>query len=790
MSSKSKHTAMHNFLILKSFFKFLSRHKVYTSIEIFGLSVSFMFVILIATYIVQELSIDQTQTKTDNIYVLGSENGFKSAYKIADRLAERYPEIEQTCVITHSKNMGEITVPIASSNQQIKASVLWADSTLQNFFDFELIAGNRHEFLTNKNYAVVSESFAKKAFPQEDPIGQSIKDAQNNDLIITGVIKDIKNSVLPYADIVSRIENADKPGYSMFHTQFWNAGSVTIFLKAVPGVHLESKNEDLLNFFKEIFWVYSDDIYKDAFFTPFKDIYFSPISGEILEQGEWSFVMILIVVAFIILVFAIINYINLTVAQNGFRAKEMATRRLLGSSRKELFYRLISEAILLVCISLVAGFFLAFIFCPFANQLLETKLFLTEMFTFRNLSIVVILILMTGIISGLLPALIISGTKPIEVIKGKFRQQTKMVFSRFFITFQQLITITLLGVSLTMLLQIDHLIKAPLGYTTDNLLHINLNDTHYDQRATLGNELEQLACVKRVAYSDGFPIDGGGNRTYSYKEKSISFQVFTGDPVFVDMLGITILKDNHLANPDGYYISRLGLEEMGEDESIPSAIFTWGPGDEPIAFAGVIDNFHIKDRTNAISPLLLQIKKSEDFYIRDITLEVEGSHKAAFKQIKNTYEQITGFPFPGKFVDQRIAESFSSQIRISRIIILFTFIALLISLLGLLAMSTYFTQQRLREIAVRKVFGSTILQILVKLTMTFINYVLIAFVLSIPIIWYTIRDWLSGYSYRINLHPLIFIAAGGICLIISTLTVFWQNYQAAIINPAESMKAE
>jgi putative ABC transport system permease protein len=749
-----------------------------------------MFVILIATYIVQELSIDKKQTKTDNIYVLGSDKGFGSAYKIADRLVERYPEIEQTCVITHSKMMGEITVPIASGNQQIKASVLWADSTLQNFFDFELIAGNRNEFLTDKNYAVISESFAKKAFPQQNPIGQSIKDAQDNQLIITGVIKDIKNSVLPYADIVSRIENADYPGYSMFHTQFWNAGSVVIFLKAVPGVHLESRNEDLVNYLKEIFWVYSEGYHTDASFTPFKEIYFSPISGDILEQGEWSFVMILIAVAFIILVFAIINYINLTVAQTGFRAKEMATRRLLGSSRKELFYKLINEAVLLVCISLVIGVFLAFIFCPFADQLLETKLYLTEMFTFRNLSIVISLILITGIISGLLPALIISGTKPIEVIKGKFRQQTKMVFSRFFITFQQLITITLLAVSITMLLQIDHLIKAPLGYTTHNLLHIDLKDTHDNQRAILGNELKQLSCVKRLAYSDGFPIDGGNNRTYTYKEKSISFQVFNGDPSFVNMLGITILKDNQLADPDGYYISRLALEEMGEDESIRSAIFSWGPGDEPIAIAGVIDNFHIGGRTSALSPLLLQIKEPENFYITDITLEVEGNHKEAFKQIKNTYEQMTGFPFPGQFVDQRIADLFSSQIRISRIIILFTFIALLISLLGLLAMSTYFTQQRLREVAVRKVFGSTVQQILSKLTMTFINYVLIAFVSSIPIIWYTMHDWLSGYSYRISLHPLIFMAAGGICLVVSFLTVFWQSYRAATINPAESMRSE
>lgn len=434
---------MRNFFNLKAFLKFLSRHKAYTSIEIFGLSVSFMFVILIATYIVQKLSIDKEQTKTDNVYVLGLENGFGSAYKIADRLVERYPEIEQTCVITHSKKMGEITVPIASGNQQIKASVLWADSTLQNFFDFELIAGKQNEFLTHKNYAIKSESFANKAFPQEDPIGQSIKDAQNNDLIITGVIKDIKNSVLPYADIVTRIENADYPGYSMFHTQFWNVGSVTVFLKAVSGSHLESRNEDLVNYFNEIFWVYSDGIYTDAFFTPYKDIYFSPISGEILQQGEWTFVMILIAVAFIILVFAIINYINLTVAQTGFRAKEMATRR-----------------------------------------------------------------------------------------------------------------------------------------------------------------------------------------------------------------------------------------------------------------------------------------------------------------------------------------------------------SLLISILGLLAMSTYFIQQRLREVALRKVFGSTILQILERLTLTFIRYVLIAFVLAIPIIWYTMNDWLAGYSYRISLHPLIFMVAGGICLTISFFTVFWQSYHAATINPVENIKTE
>lgn len=188
--------------------------------------------------------------------------------------------------------------------------------------------------------------------------------------------------------------------------------------------------------------------------------------------------------------------------------------------------------------------------------------------------------------------------------------------------------------------------------------------------------------------------------------------------------------------------------------------------------------------------MIVQIEKSENIQLEDMLVEIQGDPFKAYKEIKNVYEQLLPSEFPGKFVDQQVEESFASQRRVSKIILFFSGIAILISLLGLLAMSTYFIQQRTREIAIRKVFGSDNSHILYKLIRTFLLYVVVAFVITTPIIWYIMRGWLADYAYRIPLSPLIFIAGGLFCLLVSFLTIFWQSYNAANKNPAQNVKTE
>lgn len=778
---------MNNLLNFKSFFNFLSRNKYYTAIDLFGLSVSLMFVILIATYTVGELSTDRYHEKADRIYALSDGKDIGSAYQIGYRLEERYPEIEKVChllcrIFDHT--------PIRYGDQTLNANLMLADSTFFSFFNFPLIQGNKEQALASRNYAVISESFANKLFGNEDPMGKTIPVNDQLTLVVNGVMKNIRHSVIPDMDILFRVENIRAVGQNMFD-DYNSAGVVNLFVMEREGADISSKSDEIKDWFKTFFWMYEREFSTSVQFVPLDKLYFwepaEAFGAVTIEKGDWKFVIILLSVGLLILLFAVINYINLTVAQTGFRAKEMATRRLLGSSRKELFARLIMESTLMTAISFVIGMFLAYFFAPSVGDLLQKKIDISEMITPVNVIIVILLIVLTGFIAGVLPAIVISNAKPIEVVRGTFRKQTKMVFSKFFIIFQNLITICLVAASLTMFLQIRHLVKAPLGYNTTNILDIYAGELQDRNTChTLTNELEQLACVSRIGLGEGTPFNMGMNFSGRYENKSISSQEFRGDQRYFDILGFEILRDNHVSESVKYYLSEEFMKALELPEDAVSfkhrAVF-----DKPIA--GIVKDFQMNNILMHKRPeLLILCTNKEELNPRNIIVEVKGDPFVARKEIETVFKELTGMEFTGMFINEQVEKSFAAQERTLKIITIFAVIAILISLLGLLAMSTYFIQQRSSEIAVRKVFGSSNVQVLVRLVKAFLTYVVIAFIIALPVVWYFMSGWLSDYSYRITLSPWIFVISGLFCLFISFVTVFLQSYQAATTNPVENIK--
>ena len=778
---------MSNILNFKSFLNFLGRNKAYTAIDLFGLSVSLMFVILIASYVVGELSTDRYHEKAERIYELSNGRDIGSAFEIGYRLEERYPEIEKVChvfcnIFDH--------LPIQNGDQTLTVNLMLADTTFFDFFNFPLVKGNWEQALAAKNYAVISESFANKYFGNEDPIGKTIRVKEDLTLVVNGVMKDIRHSVIPDKDILARVDNLKAVGYDMFDN-YNSAGAVNVFVMERAGADISSRSEEIKDWFKTFFWIYERELSTVVEFIPLKKLYFwepeEQLGSVTIEKGDYKFVVILLSVGLLILLFAIINYINLTVAQTGFRAKEMATRRLLGSSRKELFARLIMESTMLTTISFLLGLLLAFFFAPFASDLLQKKIDITEMVTPLNGLIVILLITLTGFVAGLLPAIVISNAKPIEVVRGTFRKQTKMVFSKFFIIFQNVITICLVAASITMFLQIRYLVNAPLGYNSTNIIDIYGGELP-DRKTgyTLVNELEQLACVNRVGLSEGTPFSMGMNFTGVYDGKNISSQEFRGDKTFFDMLGFEILRDNQVAGTVRYYLS----EEFMKVLELPEDARSYKQRNwEEVPLAGIVKDFQLNNILTAKRPTVVMIcSNRDDVRLRSITVEVKGDPFVARKEVAAVYEKLTGLEFSGMFINEQVEKSFTAQKRTLKIVMIFAVIAVLISLLGLLAMSTYFIQQRSSEIAVRKVFGSTNAQVLIRLVKAFLMYVAIAFVIAVPLVWYFMNGWLADYSYRIELSPWIYATAGLLCLIISFITVLVQSYQAAISNPVEDIR--
>ncbi|WP_370860666.1 ABC transporter permease [Parabacteroides faecis] len=772
---------MNNLLNIKSFLKFLSRNKAYTAIDVFGLSVSLMFVILIAVYTVQELSVDKFHKDVDRIYVLANDKGPSTALPIAYRLQERYPEIEQVCPVI-TTNVGNQIVK--NNDKKLTARTVPVDSCFFNFFSFKLLAGDKNRVLENRSNVVLSKTFANKLFGTEDPIGQSVIIGDSLSFLVSGIMEDIKHSTIPYADIMFRVDRAHEYNWSISMDHPGNAGSTVAFLKMKPGADLRPKIPDILAYFKESFWIYQRDMSKVVNLIPMSELYFSELNdfGSV-QTGNKRLVIVLLSVGILILVFAIFNYINLTVAQAGQRAKEMATRRLLGSSRGDLFIRMMIESTLLTVISFGIGWLLAHAAVPFVNDLLQTQIDLMATFTPGWCLAGIVLILLIGVVAGLLPAVLISSVKPIDIVRGTFRRQTKMVFSKVFITFQNGITIAMIAASIVMILQSRHLINAPLGYNTNSILEVTNGFANNSDRNAAIDEFGRQPFVKRVGLAAGMPLSGSNNMSSEYEGKFLGFQQFIMDSTAFNMLGYKIVRDNQLAEKS-WYVTEKAMCDMELPQDAPS--FLWNKNATPIA--GIVQDFQLGNITNDMRPAMLRIDKRSEMFPWSILIEVEGNPYTAYNKIQEIYKEASGgLDFNATYLNEQVQKSFESEVRMTKIVSLFASIAVIISMLGLLAMSTYFIHQRSQEVAIRKVFGSDNQAILIRLIGSFLVYVGVAFIIATPIIWYFMNQWLSDYSYRISLNPLIFIVSGIFCLVIALVTVFFQSYKAANANPIESV---
>ena len=477
----------------------------------------------------------------------------------------------------------------------------------------------------------------------------------------------------------------------------------------------------------------------------------------------------------------------------------MATRRLFGCTKTGVGGNMFGESLVMCVLSLAIAVALACVFAPYMGRLLETSISLKPLASPGGLAVIAVFVLVVSFLAGVLPATILSRVKPIEVVRGTFRKQTKLVFSRIFITVQNVITITMLSCALIMSLQMLHLTKAPLGFKTENNIVI------YSRAAFAGSGLDvfldkvrALPEVKAAAPSIGNPADGGNNNTIMIegdKEHS-SFQMFTATPEFMKIYGITLKHDLHAEGDSILYMNDLALKafHMKPTDTHMSdrydAGYFWRFPKNP-TLGGVINDIRLRNILEEQRPIMLMITKKvvEPWCI---SVQVEGDPVEAYAKIKDIYKEVFHEELEQywpPFVDKQVEIYFEDELRTTKIVTLFAFVAIVISLLGLVAMSTYFIQQRAKEIAIRKVFGSTGNQIRTRLIRSFLLYVGIAFVIAVPIIVHFMSNWISQYSYRITWWPWI-IVAGAVVLLISFAAVAVQSWIAAGENPVKNIKQE
>ena len=518
--------------------------------------------------------------------------------------------------------------------------------------------------------------------------------------------------------------------------------------------------------------------------TPLKDVMFAPQNdGKGLLKGDKARLRILITAVLALLFFAVTNYINLTVANTGFRSKEMATRRLFGSSQHMIAWKLIGESTLMVAFSFAIGLALALSFQDDAMNLFKGKIAIIDDINIVSVSICLGGILLVGIVSGLLPSWQMTRYQPIDIVKGNFRFRSKMVLGKVFIILQNVITVTMLTASLVIWLQLHHLIHAPLGFNTENLFYIISPE---GKEQVVRSKLEKMPFVERIGTFNGCTFTQFHTGVYIIvrDDKFVSMFETDMDKTTFELLGLQI-KHNHGTSNDGIYLNEEALRQL--DNKIDARELGWyDGGKEPVA--GVLEEFHSVNVLSPIQPFAIRVQKDKEFPMFLVKTNGDKQAKAAFDEMmKKLNESVEDRV---QSIEESIAETFKDQQHTLKLITLFTLIAIVVSVLGFIGMSIFFIRQRQKEIGIRKIMGSTSSEVMMLMLRTFCVPLLVSFVMAIPLSWYVMNDWLSNFSYRISLSPWIFVATCTFSLLVAVLSVSIQIMKAVRTNPVESIKTE
>jgi len=771
---------------MKSFFRFLSRNKLYTLINVVGLVVSLMFIILLGDYTWRQFTIDSWHKQAERIVLVGSQDNFFMWPQAATDIKAMCPEVEQTCCVMSQSGKIKYGDRVVEDGDD-KSTIMLADSTFFNFFDYELTQGNRRYALDKPDKCVITERLAKRLFGDKNPMGESIQitgerhvrighdDPYDSTLVYTvsAIAKDFDHTVLPNETqiIVSMQRYPQVMGYQLenYTAAYGPNGVSKVFFMLHPGTSLESKKSVIADYLDKNY--YGKWEATELTFTSLKDIMFAPQNdGAGMQKGDKSRLRILLAAVLAILFFAISNYINLTVANTGFRAKEMATRKLFGSSQNDISLKLIAESTLMVAVSFAIGLALAFAFQDDAVELFKGKIDLAGDISLGTVSVSIAFILLVGIISGIMPSWQISRFQPIDIVKGSFRYRSKMLLSKIFIILQNVVTVVMLTSALVIWMQLHHLIHAPLGYNTENLFVINAPDGKHQ---TVRNLLEKMPFVEKIGTFEKTSLATGScsMQSVTRNDKLVILYLLDLDKTAYDLYGFKKKKD-YGQTSDGYYLTEETMRQME---------YT----------AGVLNDIHRINVLQGVEPFVIQFKDSFNYPSFLVKTNGDKQAKAAFiDMLKEQGVAEADMEWYVQSLEESIADTFADQRNTLKIISLFTIVAIVISVLGFIGMSLFFIRQRQKEIGIRKIMGSTSHEVMMLMLRTFCAPLLVSFVIAIPLSWYVMTDWLSNFSYRISLSPWIFAVTCAFALLVAVLSVSIQIIKAVRTNPVESIKTE
>ena len=780
---------------MKSYFKFLSRNKLYTAIEAFGLSVALGFVIILGAYTTMEYSVGKGNENTKEIYAVGSGDYLGMTWGTAQEFFPSIPEIKEWTRIGEANNIPGFMV----GETFFKTDAYCIDPNFFEFFGYDVRGCSSDKVLTSKNEAIISESFAAKAFGNENPIGKTMK-CDTLTFKITGVMPDFgKSDVFNPYDVLVSMKYKEEITAKMD-----NFGETVPFVRLAKDADPDKVNEKLLDKYVD-YWKYfhytreneGKFLWWGSSLVRMDKLYFSETTNWQFRQGDKKLVDILLAVALILLVCAIFNYINLTVAQAGKRAKEMATRRLLGESVWGVVVRYFKESALFTFTCFIIGVLMAICLLPVFNDILNTKISLA--LSPQMLLVAVAVLLAISLLCGIIPATVVSRFNPIDVVKGSLRIKNKMWFCKVFITAQGVVSTVLIALGLTMTLQMHHLYTLPYGYNKEDIIIAQTGEIGYslERQMILANRLKALPEVVEATPGGGTPLQCGANGVHDANGVSQSWiRMCNLDSTAIKMLGIKVVEKYCAPTEGKVWVTESGKRFWGVSAEKPHIGIE--DGKPQYECCGVISDYRAG---NAISTEMKNTYNgirmiSHDGYYYTMLIKTRGDHDKALAAVKNTCSEMTkevrGMPIGihCEYIDDTLREGIKSQRNAMSLVLTFMLVSILISALGMFAMSVYYGEQQRKQIALRKVMGATVANAVWTLSRRFLIMSAVSIVIATPLSIKAMRHYLSDFTYQIPMPWWVLMAAALFTLAIAFLSIISRTLKVATSNPVESIKTE
>jgi putative ABC transport system permease protein len=799
--------------MLKSYIKIairnLMKHKLYSIVNIAGFTIGLTACLIIGLYLWNELSFDRFNKNADRIARVTMEysNGGtinKAAVtgtRIGPEFKRHFPEIEEfSRTIKGSRVITRGDIAFTENN------ILFADSAFFSIFSFPLLQGDRRSCLTSPEKVVITAQIARKYFGSEEALGKILKVSNSADMVVSGIVSDVPGNSQIHFDMVMPFMNLKA---AKQEEQWFTANYVTYLMvqspekikELQPKITAYMKNISRKDLFPE------GNDYLTHQLEPLPSVHLHSTLDGLEPNGNIVSVYVLCIIALLILLIACVNYTNLAVAQSSGRSIEVGIRKVLGAQKKQLLFQFLGESFIITCIALFFSFLLCFFLLPFFNTLAGATISRSFLFNPFIVLFVFIIGILISLVSGLYPALILSGTQLVLILKSGLRLTSSgNGIRKTMIVFQFVVSVFLIASTIIVTGQLKYIQNKDLGYNKQQLLILPVDSKMKDHYDDLKKAISAQPGVLKVSaayetptyiqWSDGILAETGKEK------KEISVNAIPVDFDFIETMGMQLISGRDFTQPDllamdtsdnyknyqlSFILNEKAVEELGwtPEEAIGKTISKGSPG----IIRGVVKNFNFSSLHEPIGPLAIFL--GPDF-AGEMFVRVQGTNlQANLLNLEKLWKQRIPYrPFEYKFLDEEFVSLYKTEQHTAVVFGLFSGLAILLACLGLFALAAFTTVKRTKEIGIRKVLGASIPEIVMMLSKEFLLLVSLAILIAIPISWYAGSKWLQDFAFRIDISWWMFFSAALIAVIIAFLAVSLQALKAAITNPVKALRSE